>query len=210
MSKRKTGCDFSQVEALAKRLEKAACGDERKSTLKPNQIMRVGMAKQTEWLVNKTPLGRDGSNWYGWYYPPGGGDLGGKHSASYLTVGRDQRAGTLKRGWVQDSPEFKWGTPSVDEIKNRVNTLPIERVGTRRTMTIYNSAPYAWAIEVGHLVRMPYFFSTPPTKPRQGVITGRIPGKWYTMEAVHEAESDVQNAMAKELHKQLDKVVRGQ
>lgn len=202
--------DFKELEDLGNRISKSVlmCNAEHSASAynKP-KILKAGAYKQMEHLLKETPLGKNGSNWYDWYYPPGGGDLGGAHSASYYLRGRQHKAGTLARGWVSDMPEGGAARkPGKDVGKQKVDSTLIVNQGGNLHMTFYNTAPYAWAVERGHLVRLPYFWCGTP--PRQGTITGFVPGQWYTMRAVFRAENDVKKAMSQELTKQLRQVVK--
>lgn len=201
--------DFSELEVLANRIDKAvrmADSQYASSTYSNREILKAGAYKQMSHLVKGSPMGKNGSNWYDWTYPPGGGNLGGPHSASYFLAGRAHKAGTLARGWVDDMPEGGSGRPNVSAIKQKVDSTPITKDAEGMKMVFYNTAPYAWAIERGHFVRMPYFWYGVP--PGQGPITGFVPGKWYVSKAVTHAESDVTKAMTKELSKQLKQVVK--
>lgn len=202
--------DFSQLEELGNRINKAvrmADTNYSGSTYSNRAILKAGAYKQMEHLLKETPLGKNCSNWYDWYYPPGGGDLGGAHSASYYLKGRQHKAGTLARGWVSDMPEGGAARKPGKAVGNKkVDSTPIIKEADGLSMTFWNTAPYAWAVERGHLVRLPYFWCGTP--PRQGTITGFVPGQWYTMRAVFRAENDVKKAMSKELTKQLRQVVK--
>ena len=203
--------DFSELENLADRIGMAVTLDDRSSKFNREKILKAGAYKQMDHLLNETPLGSNGSNWYDWYYPPGGGDLGGPHSASYYLKGRAHKAGTLARGWVSDIPEGGAARkPGKNVGKQKADTTPIIPEGQNLSMTFWNTAPYAWAIERGHMVRMPWFFGTTPEErqPRCGPTKGFVPGQWFTMRAVFHAEKDVQKAVGTEAVKQLRQVVR--
>lgn len=96
--------------------------------------------------------------------------------------------------------------PGKDIGHRKVDITPIDHQRDGLSMTLWNTAPYAWAVERGHLVRMPYFFDG--SQPRKGRILGFVPGQWYTMRAVFHAENDVKKAIAKETVKQLKQVVK--
>lgn len=200
--------DFSQLSSLANRINTALYyKDTDNSTYSNQKILKAGAYKQMDHLLDKTPIGTNGSNWYNWTYPPGGGDLGGPHSASYFLAGRAHKAGTLARGWVYDMPEGGTGRKPGKEVGHKkVDMTPIDHVHEGMSMTFWNTAPYAWAVERGHAVRMPYFwYGVPPGK---GPITGYVPGQWYTMKAVFEAEKDIKKAIGNEAVKQLRQVVK--
>ena len=203
--------DFHELEELGNRIAMAVALDDRSSKFNREEIIKAASNKQMEYLLKEAPLGKNGSNWYYWFYPPGGGNLGGPHSASYPLQGRAHKAGTYARGWVSDMPEGGAGRkPGKDAGKQKVDLTPIKKTANNLTMLFYNTAPYAWAIERGHLVRMPWFFGTTPEerKPGCGPITGFVPGKWCTMKAVFHAEDDVKKAVAREMSKQLKQVVK--
>ena len=203
--------DFHELEELGNRIAMAVALDDRSSKFNREELIKAASNKQMEYLLKEAPLGKNGSNWYYWFYPPGGGNLGGPHSASYPLQGRAHKAGTYARGWVSDMPEGGAGRkPGKDAGKQKVNLTPITKTANNLTMLFYNTAPYAWAIERGHLVRMPWFFGTTPEerKPGCGPITGFVPGKWCTMKAVFHAEDDVKKAVAREMSKQLKQVVK--
>ena len=203
--------DFHELEELGNRIAMAVALDDRSSKFNREEIIKAASNKQMEYLLKEAPLGKNGSNWYYWFYPPGGGNLGGPHSASYPLQGRAHKAGTYARGWVSDMPEGGAGRkPGKDAGKQKVNLTPITKTANNLTMLFYNTAPYAWAIERGHLVRMPWFFGTTPEerKPGCGPITGFVPGKWCTMKAVFHAEDDVKKVVAREMSKQLKQVVK--
>ena len=203
--------DFHELEELGNRIAMAVALDDRASKFNREEIIKAASNKQMEYLLKEAPLGKNGSNWYYWFYPPGGGNLGGPHSASYPLQGRAHKAGALAKGWVSDMPEGGAGRkPGKDAGKQKVNLTPITKTANNLTMLFYNTAPYAWAIERGHLVRMPWFFGTTPEerKPGCGPITGFVPGKWCTMKAVFHAEDDVKKAVAREMSKQLKQVVK--
>lgn len=200
--------DFKELEDLGNRISKSLVmsnAENSTSAFNKPKILKAGAYKQMDHLLKETPLGENGSNWYDWYYPPGGGDLGGSHSTSYYAKGRSHKQGTLAKGWVSDNPQGG-GVPSKADGHKKVDSTLIVNQGENHSMTLYNTAPYAWAVERGHLVRLPYFWCGTP--PRQGKITGFVPGQWYTMRAVFHAENDVKAAIGKETVKQLRQVVK--
>lgn len=201
--------DFSQLSALANRINTAVYyKDYENSTYSNQKILKAGAYKQMDHLLDETPKGTDGSNWYNWNYPPGGGDLGGPHSASYFLPGGAHKAGTLARGWVMDMPEFGASRKPGKELGHKkVDTTPIDHVQDGLSMTFWNTAPYAWAVERGHAIRYPYFWYD-NVLPRQGPIVGYVPGQWYVSRAVTHAEKDVKKAIGNEAVRQLRKVVK--
>ena len=198
--KKKLLADFTEVQELIDRIDTALKTPDQQSNFNREAILKAGAYKQMEHLVRETPVGKNGSNWYRWSYPPS------RHSASYYLKPRSSVAGTLARGWVSDAPQKGRGIPSVAQCAYKVNHTVVAPQGKDLTMTFYNTAPFARAVESGHLVRMPYFFDG--SKPGQGRITGYVPGQWFTQRAIYRAEKDVKMHMGYEAVRQLKQVVK--
>ena len=206
-SKVGNGADFSQLEQLATRIGDAVRTSQYEvSDFSPKRILKAGAYKQMEYLIQYTPKGRNGSNWYYWQFRRSG--IGASFSSYYTLYGRDSKAGTLARGWVSDVPQNGAARkPSILDGIQKVDLTPIDTKGKRTlSMKFVNTAPYAGAVEYGHWVRLPYFFDG--SAPGQGKITRYITGKRYTWEGIHFGQDDVQKAIANETVKQLREVVR--
>lgn len=201
---RKSNADFSQVEALADRIQLAVSSDDKNSQFNREKILRTGAYRQMDQLIIDAPVGKDGSNWYDYTF------VHGKipnRTASYKLKGRTSKAGTLARGWVDDNPR-NGGVPSRGEGKAKVDRTHIVRVGNTLNMKFYNTAPYCYAVEYGHWVRLPYFYSKPPAQRGHGEITKYVPGKYFAQRAVWHAERTVKLTIKKETVKALKQVMK--
>lgn len=187
--------DFSELEKLADRIDMAVTLDDRASKFNKEKILKAGSYKLMNQLLKDTPHGKNRSNWYDWTFS------GGEHSASYHLAGRTHKAGTLARGWVT----FPYGNPEIGGSatlaagKIQVDSTIIDKSGDELSMTFYNSAPYAAAVEWGHWVKYPWFWNKESYT--------RVPGKYYTQRAIWHSEEAVKKAVKKECTEMLKQVV---
>ena len=210
MSKRKSGCDFSELKALSNRIDTAvrfADTSFSQSRYSNQQILQAGASRLMRKVVQGTPKGVNGSNWYDYKYRKG------DHSSHYFLKGRSHRAGTLQRGWVTDrtaNPEHG-ARPTFAVVDSHVKRTPVQHKVKGISMTFHNVAPYSKAIEDGHWVRLPYFYGPPGTPRGGGPI---LPYKathhvGFTYQAILQSEDAVRNVMKKECKKMLRGVMKG-
>ena len=198
--------DFSELEDLANRIGMAVLLDDRSSKFNREKILQAGANVLMTQIVKETPPGKNKSNWYDYTYTDG------THSAHYFLAGRSHRAGTLGRGWVMEqseNPELG-AKASGAAAKRKVNITPITKSNDNLSMTFYNVAPYAAAVEWGHWVRLPYFMGPPGTPRGHGqILPNKVAPKYSTQRAIWHSEDAVKLAVKKECTKMLKSVVKG-
>lgn len=208
---RKKVTDFSELQALSKRIEDAvrfADTTYSGSRYSNQKILEAGATELMNHIVKETPKGKDRSNWYNYNHTEG------DHSSHYFLPGRSSRAGTLKRGWVTDqSDNPQYGQmPTYAIVQSFVKRTPVQRKLKGISMEFHNVAPYSKAIEDGHDVRMPYWYGPDgyATPRGQGPIVGHSSThRRFTWQAILHSKEDVKKAMKKECIKMLKQVVKG-
>ena len=155
----------------------------------PPTVLRRGAKEVMKSVLHTTPIGEDGSNWWGQdkYYP------------------MDKRAhseGTLRRGWITDSTtpgDTEVGPPATTrQMNEKVERTEVIRSGSNYSIEFTNKTPYASDVEWGHAV----VFG------KDGVVRGYVPGQYYTRNGVGNSKRKMRNAMCHELKKQLEEVIK--
>ena len=179
-----------EVKALSKNIRKAVKGkDTLHNSYSPPTVLRCGAKEVMNSVLHTTPIGEDGSNWWGQdkYYPMD------KHAHS---------EGTLRRGWITDSTtpgDTEVGPPAdTQQMNEKVERTEVIRSGSNYSIEFTNKTPYASDVEWGHAV----VFG------KDGVVRGYVPGQYYTRNGVGNSKRKMRNAMCHELKKQLEEVIK--